>query len=624
MIRTTSALPALLLALGLASRIAAASETIQLSVDAREAPRKMLHARLTLPAAPGPLLLRYPEWIPGEHGPTGPISSLSGLHFHAAGEEIPWHRDPGDLFTFHLDVPPGASAVEASLDFILPGEGQFSAGASSTDALLVLSWNHVLLLPDRPAADVQVAASLTLPDGWKLGTALPSPRTEGATTRFGTVSAETLVDSPLVAGRHYRHVALAPGTKPEHHLHVVADSAAALELAPEHEKALSRLVTEALALFGTPHYESYHFLLTLSDHVASFGLEHHASSDNRIGERALVDEDERLVESGLLPHELVHSWCGKHRRPGGLVRPTFHEPVDTSLLWVYEGLTSYLGLVLTGRSGLATPDELRASLAYETAILEAERGRTWRSLLDTAVAARDLFEAPFAGKGWRRSVDFYEEGVLIWLEADVTIRKLTKGKRSLDDFCRAFLGGKATDPRVMPYTMADLVGALGEIAPHDWEGFFAARLGTSEHAPVGGIEGAGWRLAYAATRSEYQDKLEDVDERLDLRSSLGILLDTAEDDVLVKDVIPGSPAARAGLAPDETLRGVDGRLYSSKALRQALRDAATSKRVRLLVENGAFYRELEVAYDGGERYPVLERDGSTPDLLTAILTGRSR
>jgi predicted metalloprotease with PDZ domain len=608
---------------------AAGGAPIVLQVDATEAPRKIFHARLTIPAQPGPLTLLYPKWIPGEHGPSGPIADLAGLKFTAAGREIPWSRDLTDMFTFHLEVPAGTTAVDVALDYLSPAAADgFSAGASATAQLAVVSWNQMLLYPQGPPSDaLSYTASLRLPAGWRFGTALPvegeggGSKTGGAgeTIRFKTVSLTTLVDSPVIAGAMFRVVPLNPGTTPAHEIDMASDSEAALAMTPEQVAAHARLVDEALALFGATHYRDYHFLYTLSDHTAHFGLEHHESSDNRVAERTLLDPDRRRVSATLLPHEFVHSWNGKYRRPADLATPDYQKPMESDLLWVYEGLTDYLGYVLAARSGLETTEMIREELADIAADMSHRPGREWRPLVDTATAAQILYGLRPAWSSWRRGVDFYREGVLIWLEADVIIRQRSNGARSLDDFCRRFHGGASGGPKVLPYTAADVYAALDAVAPYDWKRFFQDRVyAAPTQAPLGGIEGAGWRLAYIPERSDYLKSHEEVSKDLDAASSIGIEVDKKSHEIL--DTIPGMAAAAAGVAPGMRLVAVNGRAFSADVLRDAL--AATKERrgpLDLLVENAGYYRTFSLDYHEGERYPILERVASKPDLLSDIL-----
>lgn len=608
---------------------AADAAPIGLEVDLREAPQRIYHARLTMPVEAGPLTLLYPQWIPGEHGPTGPIADLVGLEFSAGGRAVAWRRDPLDMFTFHLEIPAGAETLEARLDYLTPsGEGQFTGGPASSARVAVLSWNTVLLYPSgKRAADLTYKASLRLPDGWRFGTALPVAGEADGRIEFQPVSLETLVDSPVAAGAHYRAIPLAAAPVP-HWIDLVADSEAALAMPAATETAYKKLVAEALALFGAHHYRKYHFLFTLSDHVENFGLEHHESSDNRLGERALLDPLLFADGAGLLPHEMVHSWNAKYRRPAGLANPDFQKPFVDDLLWVYEGLTSYLGSVLTARSGLVAAEHSREALALIAAGLEHRPGRTWRPLGDTTRAAQVLFGARREGSSWRRGVDFYDEGVLIWLEADTEIRRATAGAKSLDDFCKAFFGPPSGPPEVRPYTYDDLIAALEAVASRDWREFFAARIErVNPSAPLGGITGGGWKLVYSGERNAHLKAAEKTDETTDVRFSLGLLLRDdkgAKDHGLVLDAVYDSPAAAAGIGPGMKLVAVDGRKWSPKVLREAIAAAAGREEpIELLVENAEFYRTVRVDYQGGERYPHLERVEGTPDLLSDILAAKA-
>jgi predicted metalloprotease with PDZ domain len=595
---------------------------ITLQVDATDAPRNILRAQLRIPARPGPLTLVYPKWIPGEHGPTGPITDLTGLKMSAAGHPVEWQRDADDMFAFHLVVPPGADAVDVALDFLLPpNSGEFSSGGSATAQLLDLSWNQVLLYPQggKPG-ELQYAAALLLPKDWKFGTALTPAvrRKSGASVQFAPVSLETLVDSPVIAGAYYRSIDLSPKAIPAHELDIVADSAAALEIKPEDSRHFAHLVTETGALFGARHYRNYHFLLTLSDHVAHFGLEHHESSDNREGEKYLTDEDDLMRGAYLLCHEMVHSWNGKYRRPAGLATADFQQSMKGEMLWVYEGLTDYLGLLLAARSGLWTNENFREYIALEAAELDRTPGRDWRPLADTAVAAQLLYESREEGESWRRSVDFYSEGDLIWLEADVLIRQQTHGRRSLDDFCRKFYGGPSGPPKVIPYTRKDIVAALNEIAPYDWNEFFQKRVYTANpRAPLGGIEGGGWRLTYTNAVPALLKVREGARKYTDMRMSIGLIV---KEDGYIMDVIPGSPADKAGLGSAMKLVAVNGRRWTPEILRVAVKSAAADTApVELLVENEDYFKTCKLDYRGGEKYAQLERNPAKPDLLGEIL-----
>ena len=602
---------------------AATAPTLMLAVDASEAPRGILHARLTVPAPPGPLALAYPKWLPGEHGPTGPIIDFVGLTLSAAGKSIPWFRDSVDMYTFHCTVPAGARAVEARYDFLLPAGGQFSSGVSSTEQLVLMSWNQVVLAPHGLASDsVDVAASLKLPAGWRYGTALPVLGDGAAGIRFATVPLTTLVDSPVLAGTYFRSMPLNPGGRPPVLLDMAADSREALEITPDEQAALERLVAETSALFGAHHYRDYHFLLTLSDHTAHFGLEHHESSDDRVYERMLIDRDLWVFHSNLLPHEYVHSWNGKYRRPAGLATGDFARPMRGEMLWVYEGLTQYLGYVLGARSGVRDAATARDALAYAAAQQELHRGRQWRPLLDTAVAAQILYGASDAWEAWRRSTDFYNEGILVWLEADATIRRQSGGTRSLDDFCRRFHGGSDGAPMMRAYAYDDVVGTMNEVSSHAWRKFFDERLeGTGAHAPLGGIEACGWTLGWSDTLSAYLKVLEDKGKHTEMQYSIGLLLG---ENGTVTDVIPGSAADKAGMTPGMKVLAVDGRRYTPKVLRAAVKAAKSrTSPIEIIAEHTDYFRTFKLDYHEGEKYPVLVRSAGKPDLLGAILAPKA-
>ena len=593
---------------------------IKLDVDATDVTRKVLHARLQVPAQPGPLTLVYPKWLPGDHSPTGPISDLVGLKMSVAGKPVAWRRDAEDMYAVAVELPAGASSLDVMLDYLSPAGADGSAsGASATAQLADICWNEVLLYPKGiKASEIQFAPTLRLPAGWQFGTALALAQQDGNVIQFKPVSLETLVDSPVVVGAHFRTLDLSPGGQPPHLLHIVADSAAALEIKPEDSRHLSHLVAETGALFGARHYQAYHFLLTLSDHVAHFGLEHHESSDNRQAEKYLIDADLLKLKAGLLPHEMVHSWNGKYRRPAGLATPDFQQPMHGELLWVYEGLTTYLGLILTARCGLWTDETFRQSLALNAAKLDDLPGRTWRPLVDTAVAAQLLYGARTEGSAWRRSVDFYGEGALIWLEADVLIRQQSQGRRSLDDFCRKFHGGPSSPPRVVPYSLDDVLAALNEVTPYDWRQFFQARVyETTPRAPLGGIEASGWRLVYSNTVPDMLKSVQSAQKFTDLRFSLGL---TIKEGGAVQDVIPGSPADKAGVGAAMKLVAVNGRRYAADLLHPAVQAATTNNApIELLVENEDCFKSCKVDYHGGEKYPWLQRDPTKPDLLKDIL-----
>ncbi len=482
-----------------------------------------------------------------------------------------------------------------------------------------MSWNEFLLYPAGSAASaVTFEASVKLPEGWKYGTALTQYSAEANVIHFRPVSLEMLVDSPLLAGRFFKEIALAPEIKPKHFVDVAADAPEDLNISSEEIDDFSNLVRETGDLFRSRHYDSYHFLLTLSDSVAHFGLEHHESSDDRVDAGTYLDDDLMLLAGDLLPHEFTHSWNGKYRRPAGLVTPNYQEPMKGNLLWVYEGLTQYLGNVLAVRSGIWTADQYKAYLASSAAEMDHRPGRTWRDLEDTAVSSQILYESSTQWDNWRRSADYYPEGELIWLEADTLIRKRSKNHRSLNDFCARFFGlGGNTQPKVVPYTFDDLVSALKSIEPYDWAAFFNERITSkSAHAPLEGIAQSGYRIEYADATNAYIHAEESSEHALNSWYSLGVSVG----DNVISDVLVDSPAYKAGLGPGMKLIAVNGRAYADELLRRATREAkGNGPAVELIVENAGFFKVLKIEYHEGVKYPRLVREEKTPALLDDIL-----
>jgi predicted metalloprotease with PDZ domain len=627
MVRIASfALTAFIAATGVSSAFAQApaagqpvSYKMTIAVNATDAPRKMLHADEVIPVQPGDLTLVYAKWIPGEHGPTGPIDNLAGIAIQANGQTLPWVRDPVNMFAFHVKVPEGATTLHVHDDFLATaGPSGFSAGASTSANLAMISWNEVLLWPQVPnAKQVLVTPSVTLPAGWQYGTALTPTAHDGDTTHFAPVTLNELVDSPVLSGRFFRQIDLAPEISPKHYLDLAADGPEDLEVPPQMLAGFNNLVREASAMYQSHHYTSYHFLMTLSDQVAHFGLEHHQSNDDRVPEKTFLNPSLDVLEAGLLPHEFTHSWNGKYRRPAGLLSPDFQTPMEGNLLWVYEGLTTYLGDVLTARSGLWTDAQYRDALADSAATMNNRPGRTWRDLQDTATAAQTLYDAGRQWDNWRRSVDYYPEGELLWLEADTIIRQQSHGTKSLNDFCARFLGlGGNTGPITAPYHFQDVVDTLNAVQPYDWAKFLTDRLTRKvDHAPLGGIERGGYSLVYTDKpnpMTEARQALGGVDAWYSLGLRLG---HTGQ----IGDVLFYSPAYNADLGPGQKIIAVNGRAYSDEVMHAAIRDSKTVQTpIALIVENTGFFRVVKIDYHGGERYPHLQRNAQ-PDLLDTIL-----
>jgi predicted metalloprotease with PDZ domain len=607
--------------------ISALAQTAQnpahLDVDLRDAPLHIFHAKLTLPVNPGPLTLVYPKWIPGEHAPTGPIDDFVGLRVTARGKEVAWRRDDVDMYAFHLEVPTGVDTLNLTYEFLSPAEVSSTREHVSTTAkLAILNWYTVALYPQSTKPDDLIyVTSLRLPAGWKYGTALPVARESSDLIEFAPASLTTVIDSPVISGAYLRHIDLSPGQTPPHTVHVAADGLAPLEATPGEVQHLRQLVAETGVVFGARHYRRYDFLLTLSDRLPQDGVEHHESSDDRTEENFFLDLG-LFQTSDLLAHEFTHSWNGKYRRPAGLATPDYQTPMKGDLLWVYEGLTQYYGQIFSARSGITPLNLFREELASTAAYLNDRPGRTWRDLQDTAVAAQILYNSPPEGASWRRSIDYYDEGTLIWLEADTIIRKQSNGKKSLDDFCRMFHGGENTPPKVTPYTFDDVVVGLNETVSYDWRAFFTVRLQSrGPGAPLGGIENGGWRLVFNDLQNEFERVNEASNQEVELQFSLGVLVHApgGEDGDHILDVIPGSPAANVGLAPGMRVIAVNGRKWSPEILRDAIARAKTSKDpIELLAENGDFFQTYRIDYHGGERYPHLEPVSGKMDLLTEI------
>jgi predicted metalloprotease with PDZ domain len=609
-----------------AKQAAHPSQPIVLHVDLTDAPRHILHAHETIPVSAGPLELEYPQWIPGDHRPTGPIDNLTGVFIRANGTEIPWRRDEVDMYGMHLTVPDGVTSLDVSYDFLAVPGGTGSDEDDATSAnMAVLEWNSVVLYPAHiPVTDIPITPSITVPDGWKSGTALTPAQPSGTTqssneTSFQTVSVYTLVDSPLITGRYFREIALAPEITPKHYLDVAGEAPEDVEIKPAVLDSFSRLVREASTLYQSHHYETYHFVLSLSDTVRGEGLEHHQSSDNGEPEHGLSDESLLMLDADLLPHEFTHSWNGKYRRPIGLATPDYATPMRGDLLWVYEGMTQYWGGVLATRSGLWTPEQYKEALALTAANLDQKPGRTWRNLEDTAIAAQILRGNTQNYGNWRRSQDYYPEGELVWLDADTTIRQLTHGQKSLNDFCVKFLAaGGNTPPKVVPYTFDDIVNDLNSVVAYDWRGFLTERLTShADHAPLGGIEHGGYKLVYTDEPTKFEKAALGHRGGVDAFYSIGLRV---QKDGTIGDVKMFSDADKAGFAPQWKIIAINDIGYSDDGFKDALKKAkGTSEPIDFIVSNDNHFRTLKLDYHGGEKYPHLERDSSAPDLLDDIV-----
>ena len=607
---------------------------IQITADLTEAGRKLYHAEVEIPVKAGSLTLITPQWIPGNHRPTGPVQDITGVVFTANGQTLPWRRDDVNLYEFHLTIPKGVTSVHAHLDCIVY--------ARATTKLAVLEWEKLLLYPAGiPVKEIAVQPSVTVPAGWGIGTALApvatglapatttgvdeddhAPAAGSTTTKYVATTVEQLQDSPVIAGQYFHEFALAPEITPKHYIDVVSDEPEDSQLRPDFLAEISNLVRETGAMYASRHYNVYHFLLTLSDAAGGEGLEHGQSSDNGVNENAFRDPQHQLGEADLLAHEFTHSWNGKYRRPGRLYQPDFATAEQGDLLWVYEGMTQYLGNLLAARSGLKSQDQYRDLLAMSAANLDNKAGRAWRSTEDTAISSSILRAQGPAWGDWRRGQDYYQEGELLWLDADTLIRQLTNDQKSLNDFEHIFLGkGGNTGPLIVPYELPEIVADLNQVVPYDWAKFIHDRVtGINPHADLAGIERGGYKLVYADKQTRSESMMAASGSRrgggINAWYSIGLRV---MPDGTISDVRWDGPADKARLAPGQKIFAVNGVVFTGDGLKAAIRQAkGKTEPIHLIVQTNNFVSMADLDYHDGERYPVLVRVDGTPAYLDEI------
>nr|WP_315053436.1 peptidase M61 [uncultured Brevundimonas sp.] len=597
---------------------------VRLQVDATDLNRRIFDVTETIPVErAGPLVLFFPEWLPGNHGPVGPIAQLAGLEITANGQRVEWVRDTLHPFAFHLEVPQGASEITARFQHLSPTTGS-QGRVTMTAEMLNIQWEKMLLYPaGRWSRNITVQPSVTLPDGWRFGTALEPETASGAVTTFRPVNLEVLVDSPMFAGVHYRQIDLDPGGRSPVRANIVADKPESLEATDEQVGILRDLITQADRLYGARHFDHYDFLIAMTDKLGGIGLEHHRSSENSVDPEFFTGWATHVGDRDLLAHEYNHSWDGKWRRPADQLVPNFNTPLQNSLLWVYEGQTQYFGQVLAARSGLTTKQQALDSLAMTAATFDTRVGRQWRAMQDTTNDPIISQRQPKGWLSWQRDEDYYSEGQLIWLDVDTLIRERTNGRKSLDDFARAFFGVEDGDYTPAPYTFEDVVRTLNGVVPYDWADFLRTRLdGHGPGAPLDGLARGGYRLVYAETPSDWQKTLYGEYKRNDFTYSLGI--QTGEGNV-IRSVQWNSPAFQAGLATGMEIVAVNGRAASPSAISEAITAAKDpNTAVELILKDADRYRTVRIDYHDGLRYPRLERIAGTPDRLGDILTPRRR
>nr|WP_269141330.1 peptidase M61 [Sphingomonas sp. IC-56] len=593
---------------------------IQLHVDARDTERGIFRVQETIAVQQaGPLTLLFPEWLPGYHAPQAPIELLAGLKIEADGQDLRWKRHPVKVHAFAVDVPEGVEAIDLSFQFLSPtdnAQGRVVMGAG----LLMLQWNTVVLYPAGYfSRRIEVEASLTLPTDWQCACALQTSERQGDRISFHPAPLDVLVDSPVLAGRHFQRVTL--DDRGQVHLNMAADRAELLAATPEKIAPHRALIEEADLLFGSRPFDSYEVLFALSDEIDSIGVEHHRSCEAVTIPGYFAEWEESFSRRDTIAHEYIHSWNGKHRRGADSWTPSFDRPIRNSLMWVYEGQTQYWDRVLCARSGLWTHDQALGALALTAATQEVRSGSRWRPMSDTTrdpiIAARGALPWP----SWQRSEDYYGEGSLVWLDVDTRVRELSGERHSLDEFARAFFGrGDEGDWTTSTYTFEDVVAQLQALAPFDWRQFFLDKLeGKQEGAPLAGFERGGYRLVYRSKPSDYWANSEKVAGNLNLTFSVGL---TVGNDGKLQDVLWEGPAFQAGLTNGATVLSVNGRDYSPEVLRDAVAETGKGSSLHLRVRIGKRERDVTIDYVDGHRYPHLEPATDGPRRLDDILRAK--
>ena len=585
-------------------RDAAYPGTIKLHVDATNVQQGIFRVKETIPVAKsGHMVLLYPKWIPGKHGPRGEIEKLAGLQISANGQRLAWKRDPVDVFAFHVDVPKGAKALEIEFQFLSATKSD-QGRIVMAPAMLNLQWYSLSLYPaGHYTRRIPVEASATYPEGWSAASAIPAKK-EGSTYSYDKVDYEVLVDSPVFAGRYYREFNL--GERVD--LNVFADNPEELEAKPEQIEKHRNLVTQAIKLFGAQHYDRYEFLFAISAEMGGIGVEHHRSSENGTGLGYFTRWDEQNTGRNLLAHEFTHSWVGKYRRGADQITADFRSPMRNSMLWAYEGHDQFIGYVLGARSGLMSKEDTLEVLASYAALQDTRPGRQWRAMLDTTNDPIITARAPKAWLSWQRSEDYYVDGLITWMNVDSILREKSGGTKSIDDYDRAFYGMRDGDYGVLPFTIDDIVKTLNSIVPYDWRALLDEQVNeTADHAPLKGFERNGYRLVYT-------DKPNKASPRtgLDLMYSLGLTMGGSG----ISQVMWGGEAFKAGMDLGDEILAVNGRGYTSDRLRAAVIAKAP---IRLLLKSGDHYREVTIDYRGGLRYPHLEKIGEGEGGLDRLL-----
>ncbi|UCC43757.1 MAG: hypothetical protein JSU65_11625 [Candidatus Zixiibacteriota bacterium] len=606
----------------LISTTSASAAQMQITVDATELPRKMLHTTINLDLLGDSVSLLYPKWIPAQHGPSGPVENMVGLAItDSKGEAVRWKRDWADFYRFFV-FPNGETDAHSVVLSYICNQDFITAGFSS---LGIIDWNCVVLYPEGPAiSDIYVDLRLVLPQGWKYGSALPYRETLGDTLVFHTITFEELIDMPLICGVDFRTVELAATGQATYYLHMVAQHSDDLpdEDADSIWVPFRDMMYEMEVLFTRTHFDNYHFLLVLSDSGFGGGLEHRNSSLN--GREADAMHKDSWYESGvpgLLAHEMVHAWCGKYRRPLGMATSDYQKPKNLDLLWVYEGLTTHLGNLLPVRAGFVSFSEFKDKTAYTAGQLLHQKGRRWQPLRDTQVAAHLMWGTSDAWRFRKRSSDYYREGALLWLEIDARIRSATGGKRSLDDFCGRFFSDGDPDAHYVTFQLSDIISILSDLAPEPWDSLLDARLNhTQRDYDTTALHWWGYRLGYTNKRSRVLEHEEERKEYHDLYESVGF---SVNDDDRIIGIVPESPADKAGLYAGARIVAVNGKRYTYQRLENAVRNSGKTGGVTLLTLRDENIAEAKLEYTDGLRFFTLKPLEGKQDWLKEIAEPRT-
>ncbi|UXH78261.1 hypothetical protein [Roseateles amylovorans] len=574
---------------------------VVLDVDATDVTHKVFRIRQQIPLSGSKAItLLYPQWQAASHAPSGQVGRVAGLTVQAHGQPVRWTRDASQPHAFHLQPPKGATVLDVEFRYLSPRGGNRALGRH----IVNVGWSNLLLYPAGYERDkIWVSASVTLPDGLHPATSLPTVAAPEGRVRIAPVRLSALMDAPLLAGRHWREEAVS--TRPDQpvQLHVFANDPADLATSADRAEAFRRSIAQVQLLFGERARPPFHVLMALDERMGGpGGIEHRHATELFLPDDYLRSPQSNLRNLDLALHEYIHSWNGTQFVPADMRAHNYNEPLQNSLLWVYEGLTQYLGKVTAARGGMRTLEEALDDLAIDAALAQTQASHRWKSLRDSVhdpvtLSGKGIEWSDFTGKK-----NYYGDGALLWLAVDVEIRTRSGGRKSLDDFVRLFFSAPTRgvdDTRF--YTEAEVHQALQQVVPGDWKRFLDARLDALDaDLLLTGLARAGYRLVYSDSPSiTFAQDARDrgVEDHL---FSLGLAVDASG---AVRAVQWDGPAFRAGLAPGAKLRQVNGAPFSVDGLKAAV---GAARPVRLRVDQDGSSIELEVA-SPGLRYPRLER-----------------